>query len=298
MEKYISSFDDTRIFYNYTPGEKKKPALVFVHSVGGNWTLWKIEMAFFQRLGYPCIALDLRGHGLSDVLAEEEKYLFPNFARYIDAILRAEKIKDFILIGHSFGGGVVINYCGLFPKRLPRLLVLSETAYRYPFQKNKEFNMNPFIAQFLRFIAEHQKFTNLHFPQLKEFDLSSDFHRKQRSGLAIFLQALHVTPLKSILKSIDELQKYSFSHIQATEKVLSQLTMPVLILSGSEDKVVPLHFQEELHHLIKKSELKVIVGGYHRVPIQKPEEMCAVLLQFLEHHTFHQSSHKKVKHKK
>jgi len=85
------------------------------------------------------------------------------------------------------------------------------------------------------------------------------------------------------------------NHIQATEKVLSQLTIPVLILSGSEDKVVPLHFQEELHHLIKKSELKVIVGGYHRVPIQKPEEMCAVLLQFIEHHTFHQKQNKKKK---
>ena len=160
--------------------------------------------------------------------------------------------------------------------------------------------MNPFIALFLRFLGEHQHFVNVHLPHLRELDFSTDFHRKQRSNLTILLEALHVTPLRSILKCLDGLQKYSFDHLQDTERVLSRLPMPVLIVSGSEDKVVPLHFQEELHHLLKKSELKVITGAYHRIPIQNPEELCAELLHFFEKHSslMHYGSVKKRKAKK
>ncbi len=292
MEKYIRTHDEALVFYTFMPVHSKKPTLVFVHSVGANWTVWKTEMAFFHRLGFPCLAFDLRAHGLSEVLPNDEQYSFPNFAKDLAAILSEEKIKNFILIGHSFGGGVAINYCGIFPKKLPELLVLIETAYRYPFQYKREFNMNPFIALLLRFLGEHQHFVNVHLPHLRELDFSSDFHRKQRSNLTILLEALHVTPLRSILRCIDALQKYSFDHIQDTERVLSHLYVPVLIISGSEDKVVPLHFQEELHHLIKKSELKIITGAYHRIPIQNPEELCAELLHFFEKHEHVIGSHK------
>ena len=142
--------------------------------------------------------------------------------------------------------------------------------------------MNPYIAMLLRFLAEHQRFTNAHLPHLRELDFSTEFHRKQRTKLGVFLEALHVTPLKSILKCIDQLQKWSFEHLQDTEKVLQSLRIPVLIVSGSEDLVVPLQFQEELHHLIKKSQLRVIMGAYHRIPTQNPEELCHLVQQFLE----------------
>lgn len=282
MEKYIHTHDNTQVFYITLPGESKKPTLVFIHSVGANWTIWKTEISYFQRLGYPCIAFDLRAHGLSQVVADDNAYFFPHFAKDLRSILDAEKTKQFILIGHSFGGGIAINYCGTFKKQLPKKLILVETAHRYPFEHHREFHMNPYIALILRFLAEHQKFTNIHLPHLKELDFSADFHRKQRSNLAIFLEALHVTPLRSILKCIDELQKWSFDHLQSTEQFLQSLKIPTLIVSGSEDEVVPLKFQEELHHLIKNSELKVITEAYHRIPAQNPEELCCVMQSFLE----------------
>ncbi len=112
MEKYIYSHDNAKIFYIFMQSTKKLPVLVFIHSIGANWTVWKTEMNFFHRLGYPCLAFDLRAHGLSDVLPNDEQYNFPNFAKDITVMLNEEKIKNFILIGHSFGGGIAINYCG------------------------------------------------------------------------------------------------------------------------------------------------------------------------------------------
>jgi pimeloyl-ACP methyl ester carboxylesterase len=215
------------------------------------------------------------------VLPDDEQYNFPNFAKDITVILKKEKIKKFILIGHSFGGGIVINYCGT-QKQRPEKLVLVETAHRYPFEYKREFNVNPLISMILRFLGEHQQFVNTNFPHLKELDFSEEFHKKRRTNLGIFLEALHITPLRSILKCIDSLQKYSFDHLQDTEKMLSTLKTPVLIISGGRDKVVPLHFQEELHRLIKKSQLKVINGAYHRVPIYNAEELCGEMLQFFE----------------
>ena len=109
MEKYIRGHDNAQIFYISLPGERKKPTLVFVHSIGANWTVWKTEISYFHRLGYPCIAFDLRSHGLSEVVTSTEAYSFPNFSHDLRKILDAEKVKKFILMGHSFGGGVAIT---------------------------------------------------------------------------------------------------------------------------------------------------------------------------------------------
>lgn len=283
MDCFVNSFDGTKIFYNLLRG-KKNHFLVFLHGVGANWTIWKKELAFFKKKGYSLIAIDLRGHGLSDKPEEEESYFFPNFAKDVKAVITKEKIKRFTLIGHSLGGSVAISYCGQFKSNQATSLVLVETSYRYPFEKGKDLNMNPFLSHLLRFIAKHEHIQNKHVPHMKDYDLT-----KHGSGgeLDIILAALHVTPLKSIMNCLDEAQKYSFNHKQDTEKLLHSLKLPTLIIGGTDDHVVPIRFSDELHWLIKRSKLKIMQDAHHRVPIEKPHEFNTVVLRFLENKEFH-----------
>lgn len=280
MEACFSSFDGTKIFYRYIPLNKKKPVLVFIHSLGSNWTLWKQEILLFEKKGYSTLTFDLRGHGLSGIPSHDEDYFFPNFAKDLHALLERHHIRKFILIGHSFGGGVAINYCGTIKSNFPQKLILVETAHRYPFQHHREFNVNPFVSSLLRYIAEHEQFRKKNFPHFKELDLTKI---KNQSRLTIFLHALQLTPLKSIMACIDAVQKYSFNHLQDTEKLLSRLRIPVLVIAGSEDSIIPLQFSEELHWLIRNSKLKIIIGAYHRLPLESPHELSTEILQFIEH---------------
>jgi pimeloyl-ACP methyl ester carboxylesterase len=133
----ISSFDGTNVAYRYMPGKLKYPTLVFLHGVGGNWTVWKKELIAFEKKGYPTLAIDLRGHGESDSPLPFEKYKHTSFVRDVYEILKKEKIKNFSLIGHSLGGGVVITYCSKYKKRFPSSIVFVETPTTYPFNHDK-----------------------------------------------------------------------------------------------------------------------------------------------------------------
>lgn len=252
---------------------------MFIHGLGANWTLWKQEILFFEKLGYNTLSFDLRGHGLSDIPSHEEDYFFGNFGKDVHTVLDAHNIKNFIIIGHSFGGGVALNYYGQYKNNLPKAMILIESAYRYPFEHRREFHINPFISTMLRFIAEHEHFRKRNFPHMKELDLT---RIKDKSKVKIFLHAIKITPLKSILACIDAVQEYSFNYLQETEKLLTRIKIPVLVIAGSEDRIIPVAIAEEMHWLIKNSKLKIIMGAYHRIPLEKPDELSQEILRFIQ----------------
>ena len=67
----LASFDGTNIYYAYHPG--LSPVLIFLQGIGGNWTVWKKEIDFFQKKNYATLALDFRGHGLSDRISSPNR---------------------------------------------------------------------------------------------------------------------------------------------------------------------------------------------------------------------------------
>jgi pimeloyl-ACP methyl ester carboxylesterase len=101
-------------FWDY--GQDRKPSLVLVH--GGldharNWD-W---VARSLREQYHVYALDLRGHGNS-AWAPGAMYSLAEHVLDLSALL--DIVNDFPirLIGHSLGGGIVLNYTGVYPSRV------------------------------------------------------------------------------------------------------------------------------------------------------------------------------------
>jgi pimeloyl-ACP methyl ester carboxylesterase len=98
-------------------GNHDKPLMVMVH--GGrdhcrNWDWAALDL----RRHFHIIAPDLRGHGDSD-WAVGGTYSMVDYvldvAQLIDAVAGAEPVT---LVGHSLGGGIVMQYSGVFPQRV------------------------------------------------------------------------------------------------------------------------------------------------------------------------------------
>lgn len=277
QDKSIVSFDGLTLNYHSYPG-KLSPALVFLHGVGGNWTVWKKEAEFFFRHGFPVLALDFRGHGASDAPVKRNYYQLSNFSKDIHNILEKEKIGSFVLIGHSLGGGVAINYCMNYAEQMPSSLILVETASTYPFDHNHVLNHGPFLTHFMRFISEHKMTREKHFSHFRDIDLSLE---NLISKIHLISYLLHLTPIRVIIRTLDNLEKYVFRNKKQIENTLRKLPVPLLVIGGEKDEVVPPEFSQAIKKLNQHAELKILKGAHHMITVEHPRIVVREIYNFL-----------------
>lgn len=107
---------------------------VFIHGFGGQAVQWKYQLQKFS-VENRVLALDLRGHGLSD--KPGGGYDMRQIVDDLETALVLLKVKGrIVLVGHSFGGAVVTEYALKNPDRIERLILIATAG---------EFKLNPFF---------------------------------------------------------------------------------------------------------------------------------------------------------
>lgn len=89
--------------------------LLFVHGLNADQTYWDEQVKYFSP-DYKVVTIDLPGHGKS---GKERKYwTVPGFAGDVYAIVKRLKLKNVILIGHSFAGDINLIEATAHPKNI------------------------------------------------------------------------------------------------------------------------------------------------------------------------------------
>jgi len=103
--------------------ESPKRTIVFIHGFGGKAEQWGYQMQKFA-MDNRVIALDIRGHGLSD--KPSTGYDMPRIQLDLETALAQLKVSTpFILIGHSFGGAIVTEYALNHPDHIEKLILIA-----------------------------------------------------------------------------------------------------------------------------------------------------------------------------
>ena len=77
---------------------------------------------------YHVRALDQRGHGDSP-WSEPPVYTRQRLATDLHEVAEQLDLRDFVLVAHSMGGMVSLNYAAMFPGRLARLIIVDSTLH-------------------------------------------------------------------------------------------------------------------------------------------------------------------------
>lgn len=112
---------------NYVSQGEGEP-LVMIHGIAASLHDWDFLLPEAAKAGYACYALDLLGHGDSAKPASRTykmDWVFDHFAAWVDALGLA---RPMILIGHSLGGYLALEYARRFPVRT-KALVLVDPFY-------------------------------------------------------------------------------------------------------------------------------------------------------------------------
>lgn len=106
----IVSLDGSELYYEFTPGERGQPVLLFVHGWLGNCRWFDGQRDFVLGKGYGFAAMDLPGHGLSSPARE---YTSTVYAAAIRAVVMALPVDKVVLVGHSMSGAYALEAGGL-----------------------------------------------------------------------------------------------------------------------------------------------------------------------------------------
>jgi len=170
--------------------------VIFVHSLAGNALQWSSQLKHLRK-ERRAIALDLRGHGLSESPRNGE-YSINSLAEDIEAVADASGLQRFILVGHSLGATVSIDYAGRYPEKVAGLLLAdpSGDARKLPAEQ-----IRPFLAaleseSYAEVIEGYWKGLLVGSDQGVRERVMQDLHKTRRETVVeIFKQSIVYDPL-------------------------------------------------------------------------------------------------------
>ncbi len=267
--KSLTSFDNTKIYYEINHSNiKHRHTLIFLHGLGGDLADWSDEKKYFSKLGYKVIVLDMKGHGLSERKENFESYKFDCFVEDIVSLIKHEKLKKPVLIGHCFGGMVTMILAGKYPE-IAEALVLIDTGYKSPKLSRLVANNYPLRKLFLMIMKIAPAFYFKGHADNKRFLESEDYDWQR-----IFSDVSHVS-LKSYMLISKNLWNYDI------EKSLDSITIPTLVIEGSRDSIFPPDVAKKIHKRIIRSDIFLIKNANHILVTNDPKDLNSVIHNYL-----------------
>jgi len=233
------------------------PVLLFIHGAGASHVIWTPQIKYFRQT-HRVIALNLSGHAESQA-KEEDPEIETQFAGELASLIRHLSLDNFILVGHSMGGGVAMSYVLQDGVRMPRALVLVSTSSdldmrkRGPGVAKEAIEINLFLLQ----------------SALKR-DKSIEYELK-RAGTKVSLTNPWI--MQRDLRACD--------HFNISDRV-GEITIPAFVIVGEHDDFIPPSIAKRLEEALPRADIAVIRGANHSPMIEQPEEFNRLLSKFLK----------------
>ena len=243
--------------------------LVFVHGWPLNHKMFEYQLDFLPNYNFRCIAIDLRGFGISD--KPWNGYCYNRLADDVRLVIEELNLRNITLIGFSMGGAIAIRYMSRYKKsRVKKLALIAAAAPAftqredYPYGMTKEGVNNLILNTYEnrpKMIADFGKnfFNNEVTPEFV------DWFR----GLG--LEAEGYSTIKTAVSLRDEDLRNDLKHID----------VPTGIFQGKLDKICPYEFSLELNKNIKDSKLYSFENSGHGVFYDELDEFNRKFLEFL-----------------
>ena len=243
-----------RTFYEIH-GQGKE--ILFLHGWGANT---KCFSAIMEQLSnnFKVIALDFPGFGESE--PPKSIWGVSEYADFIRIFLEKINVTNPILLGHSFGGRVIIYLTGKM-KHPAHKIILVDSAGIKPKRSLKYYYK---VYTFKLF----KNAVNLIFPKNKANEIIEKARGKH--GSQDYKNASGV--MKSIMVKVvnEDLKKYC-----------SSISAPTLLVWGDKDEATPLKDANVMTKLIPDSGLAVLKNAGHFSFLDKPYEFSLILNNFI-----------------
>jgi len=111
-------------------GDPSWPPVMLVHGWGCSVYVFRYNLPALAEAGFRSIAVDLKGHGLSDKPLASDEYTIDSLVEHLRDILDALGLERPALAGHSLGGSLIYHFASRYPERARCLGMLSPVGLK------------------------------------------------------------------------------------------------------------------------------------------------------------------------
>jgi pimeloyl-ACP methyl ester carboxylesterase len=237
--------------------DEEKSSILLMHGSGLTHIVWSLHEQFYASQGFNILSVDLPGHGNSEGPSLKS---IEEISDWVKSLMNVLDIKKIIIIGHSQGCLVGIDFASRYPN-LINDLVLVAGSYKMPVNQDlidyAEAGDEKVILLMMKWGYEGSKAFIGGNPVKKIINSS----REIREVLAVDLNACN--------------------NYKSGKESLEKINCTTLCIFGDLDKMVPLEVGNKMASMIKNSKKKIINNCGHMIIFEKAFEMRKIVKEFL-----------------
>lgn len=250
-----------------------KPAMVFIHGLGGCWQNWLLNLPRF--LGtHRVLAPDLPGFGASPMPAGEVS--IKGYGKIVDKLCEQLGVDWPVVVGNSMGGFIGAEMALDFPTRVEKLVLVSAAGLSIEHQRRQP------LLTLARLWAVNASWVGargvlvVKRPRLRRAALQFLVRYPEKLSAQLTYELVQGTGKPGFMPALEALMNHSYRDL------LSRIEMPVLVVWGENDMLVPVGDAQEYADLIGDNARRIVFDDTGHLPmLERPSRFHDLLEEFV-----------------
>jgi pimeloyl-ACP methyl ester carboxylesterase len=259
-------------------GEAGAPAVVLLHGWGASLYMWRAWFAPLAAAGWRAIAVDLPGHGLSDKPDDARAYELASMVETVRLLLESEGLERVPVVAQSMGGTIALELALAGEPRLGRLVLVNPACFGVVRIQRIASVVSPRVVdRVLPRLVGRWVVARAH--RLAYGDPSRITSRDLDEYWAPSQFPSYARAMRRLLHHFQ--WRRDAASVMAAR--LRKLTSPALVVLGSRDRLVrgTAPYVDALCASGAPLTVRRVEGGGHAVNEERPDELVALVLDFL-----------------
>jgi pimeloyl-ACP methyl ester carboxylesterase len=257
------------------------PALLLIHGVGDDSTTWEaVHAQLAQR--FTVIAPDLLGHGESD--KPRADYSLAAFANGMRDLLTVLGIDRVTVVGHSLGGGVAMQFAYQYPHLVERIVLVSTGGVTKDVSLGLRLAAMPMGSEALAMLRVPGALPALQLAGRAAGKVlgCTKFGRDLPDGMRLLARLREPAALSAFSRTLRAVVDGHGQLVTMLDRSYLMQSMPVQLIWGEDDLVIPVSHARIAHAAIPGSRLEIFENSGHMPHHDHPDRFVETVERFID----------------
>jgi len=254
------------------------PAVLLLHGLGCDHTTWLPVIAALSRR-YTVIAPDLLGHGKSD--KPRADYSVGGYANGMRDLLTVLGIDKVTVVGHSFGGGVAMQFAYQFPERTERMILVAPGGLGREVSAVIRAITLPGFHQFM-YVATLPGLRHMATTAMRGLAATGLRHTRDLDEVATIYESFADARARSAIRHVVRaVVDWRGQVVTMADRAYLTNAMPMCVIWGTHDDVIPVRHAANVAELAPAAMVEVIPNAGHFPHKDHPQRFVKIVNDFI-----------------